>query len=66
MRAIIIAASMALGIGLAGMSPSMAAPVNGIAIHNAAHLNPVVDQVHWRWHHRHWWWRHHHRRHWWW
>jgi len=64
MRAIIIAASMALGIGLAGMSPSMAAPANGFAIHNAAHLNQAVDQVHWRWH-RHWWWRHHHR-HWWW
>jgi hypothetical protein len=66
MRAIIIVASMALGIGLAGIAPSSAAPANGFAIQTAAHLNQVVDQANWRWHRRHWWWRHHHHHRWWW
>jgi len=57
---------MALGLGLAGIQASSAAPVNGGAIHNAAHLNQTTDVVHWRWRQHHWWWwRHHHRRHWW-
>jgi hypothetical protein len=63
MRAIFIAALMALGLGLAGTSPGTAAPVSGSAIGHAAHLGHAVDQVHWRWrhrHHRHCWW--HHRR----
>ena len=38
MRAIFIAALMALGIGLAGTSPTSAAPANGAAIGNAADL----------------------------
>jgi hypothetical protein len=62
MRAMFLALLIALGIGLVGASSSLAAPVNGGAIHNAAHLNKGVDQVHWRWRH-HWWWRHHHRHH---
>jgi hypothetical protein len=64
MRSIVIAAAMALGLGLAGIQASSATPVNGGAIHNAAQLNQTTDVVHWRWRH-HWWWRHHHRRHWW-
>ena len=62
MRAMFLALLIALGIGLVGASSSLAAPVNGGAIHNAAHLNKGVDQVHWRWRH-HWWRRHHHRHH---
>jgi hypothetical protein len=66
MRSIVIAAAMALGLGLAGIQASSAAPVNGGAIHNATHLNHTADVVHWRWRQHHWWWwRHHHRRHWW-
>jgi hypothetical protein len=65
MRSIVIAATMALGIGLVGIQASSAAPASGVAIHQAAHLNQQVDQVHWRWQHRHWWWRHHHHRRWW-
>ena len=65
MRSVVIAAAMALGLGLVGIQASSAAPVNGTAIHNAAQLNHTTDVVHWRWRH-HWWWRHHHRRHWWW
>jgi hypothetical protein len=62
MRAMFLALLMALGIGLVATSSSLAAPVYGGAIHNAARLNDGVDQVHWRWRH-HWWWRHHHRHH---
>ncbi len=62
MRAIFIAALVALGIGLVGTSPTLAAPASGVVIGNAAHLNQVVDRAHWRWrHHRHCWWRHGHR-----
>src|SRR5260370_23362633 len=66
MRSLVIAAAMALGLGLAGIQASSAAPVNGNAIHNAAHLNQGTDLVrwhwrqHWGWRHRHWGWRHHH------
>jgi len=63
MRSIVIAAVMALGLGLVGLQASSAAPANGVAIHNAAHLNQGVDQVGWRWHRWHY--RHHYRRWWW-
>jgi hypothetical protein len=61
MRGTFIAALMALGIGLIGTSPLSAAPISGGVIGDAAYLNEVVDQVHWRWrrhhrHHRHCWW----------
>jgi hypothetical protein len=66
MRAIFIAALVGLGIGLVGMSPSLATPVSGAAIAKAADLNQAVDQVYWRrYHHRHWWWRHHWHHRWW-
>src|SRR5215831_12529539 len=67
MRAIFIAALAGLGIGLVGMSPSLAAPVSGAAIAKAANLNQAVDQVYWRrrYYHRHWWWRHHWHHRWW-
>ena len=59
MRAIFFAALVGLGIGLAGASPSLAAPANGSALANAANLNQAVDQVYWRrYYYRHWWWRH--------
>jgi hypothetical protein len=65
MRSIVIAAVMALGLGLVGLQASSAAPMNGAAIHNAAHLNQGVEQAGWRWRRWHYWhWRHHHR-HWW-
>jgi hypothetical protein len=66
MRAVLIAAVMAAGIGLAGTTAGVAGPLNGHVIHNAAHFNNGIDQVHWRGGHW-WWWRHHHRHHrWWW
>ena len=68
MRAIFIAALMALGIGFVGSSAALAAPANGLAIGKAAGAGQVIDQVRWRWHrfhHRHhFYYRHHHRR-WW-
>lgn len=55
MRAIFIAALMALGIGLVGTSPISAAPARGGPIADAAHVNQSVDKAHWYWrrHHRH-------------
>jgi hypothetical protein len=61
MRAILLATVVAAGIGLAGATPTLAAPVNGAAIaHAAVDFNQPVEQVrwwryryHWRWH-RHW------------
>jgi hypothetical protein len=47
MRAIFFAALVGLGISLVGASPSLAAPVNGSALANAANLNQAVDQVYW-------------------
>ncbi len=65
MRAILIATLAAVGIGLLGSSPILAAPARGNAIGNAAAFNQAVEPVYWRhYHYRHWWWRHHHRR-WW-
>jgi hypothetical protein len=55
MRAVFVVALMALGLAFAGTSPASAAPLNGSAIGHAATLNQVVDQVHWRRHHRHCW-----------
>jgi hypothetical protein len=52
-----------LGVGLFGLSPSLAAPASAFA--KAANFNETVDQVHWRrYHHRHWWWRHRHHHRW--
>ena len=39
MRAIFTPALVGLGIGLAGVAPSLAAPASGVAIANAANLN---------------------------
>jgi hypothetical protein len=68
MRAVFVATLVALGIGLAVPSPTVAAPASGGAIANAAAFNSAVDQVHWRRYyryHRHCWWRHGHRHCWW-
>jgi hypothetical protein len=66
MRAVLIAALVAGGIGLVGTSGTMAAPANGIVIDEAATETQSAEQVRHRyWHHRRWHrghWRHHHRR----
>jgi hypothetical protein len=68
MRQVLIAAVAAVGLGLAGTSASMAAPVNGWVIGHAAG-NGQFEQVHWRWgwrhHHHHRFFFHHHHRRWW-
>jgi hypothetical protein len=62
----LIAAVAGLGIGLIGMSPSLAAPAHGTAIAAAADAGRTVDQTHWRFYrHRHWSWRHHWHHRWW-
>ena len=47
MRTISVAALTALGLALAGVSPSAAAPAHGIAIRHAAQVTKVVDHVRW-------------------
>jgi len=69
MRAIMIAAVAALGIGIAGSTAGLAAPANGWAIGQAAGAGQLTDQVNWYWHRHHhhrnfFFYRHHHRR-WW-
>ena len=67
MRAIVIAAVAALGIGIAGSSAGLAAPANGLVIGQAAGAGEVIAPAHWYWHrhhHHHFFYRHHHRR-WW-
>ena len=63
MRTLVIAAIMAIGFGLAGVSASSAAPAHGTAIVHAAKAGVVVEQARWwghRRHHRHCFRRHHH------
>jgi len=57
MRAIVIAALVAAGIGLVSAAPTSAAPANGTAIGKAAGVGQVVHKAHSRW------WRRHHRHH---
>ena len=45
MRSIATVAAMALGLGLAGIQTSSAAPVNGTVIQNAADLTQGTEQV---------------------
>jgi hypothetical protein len=45
MRSIVTVAAMALGLGLAGIQTSSAAPVNGTVIQNAADLTQGTEQV---------------------
>ena len=45
MRSIVTVAAMALGLGLAGIQTSSAAPAYGTAIQNAVHLNQGTEQV---------------------
>jgi len=66
MRAIFVAALVSLGLGLVGVSSSLAAPGQGTAIATAAEFGRTVDQAHWRpYRYRHGWWRHHWRHRWW-
>jgi hypothetical protein len=66
MRAIFVAALVSLGLGLVGVSSSLAAPGQGAAIAAAAEFGRAVDQAHWRpYRYRHWWWRHHRHHRWW-
>jgi hypothetical protein len=45
MRSIVTIAAMVLGLGLAGVQASSAAPLNGTAIQNAADLIQGTEQV---------------------
>ncbi len=50
MRAIILAATVAVGIGLIGISNASAAPANGVTINESANTNQSIVKVqHWRW-----------------
>jgi hypothetical protein len=60
MRAIILAALVAAGIGLAGASNVSAAPANGVTINESAKVNDAVVNVHWR-KRSHYWMRCHYR-----
>jgi hypothetical protein len=63
MRGIFVAMLIAFGIGGVGTSPTLAAPVNGAVIDQAAQRGQVVEQAIWRhrpFFHR----RLHHRHHW--
>ena len=64
MRAILMAALVATGVALAGVSPTLAAPANGTVIGDAANVNQSIDKVWWRHHYWHWRWHRHWRR-WW-
>ena len=67
MRAFLIAAALATGVGLAATAPTLAAPANGAVISHAAQANSAVEQVRWWRRHHHWrWYRRHHHRRWWW
>jgi hypothetical protein len=61
MRAILIPAVAALGLGLTGTSAVLAAPASDDAIAQAAYDNPLIQPVWWHhWHysyHWHWHWR---------
>ncbi|MCZ7657191.1 MAG: hypothetical protein M5U07_04745 [Xanthobacteraceae bacterium] len=62
MRALILAALLAMGVGLAGAPVASAAPVNGAAIGSAADAANLAEQVQWHsrrrsWRHRHGHWR---------
>ena len=63
MRAILLSALVAAGIGLAGTASVSAAPVNAPAIDQAANQNSNITKVqHWRWGSRRHWRRCHYRR----
>jgi len=62
MRAILLAALVAGGIGLVGTSGAMAAPANGVAIDEAATATQLTDQVRYHYHHGYYRHRHHHGR----
>jgi hypothetical protein len=67
MRAALIAAVAAAGLGIAGLSAGLAAPVNGIVIGNAAGTGAIVDHVRWyhfHHHHHHFFFHHHHHHRW--
>jgi hypothetical protein len=53
MRAIVIAAVVAMGIGVVSAAPSFAAPASGTAIVKAAPVGHVVKKAHWRHYCRH-------------
>ena len=55
MRAIILAAIVAAGIGFVGTQTASASPANGVTIHETANANTSIVKVqHWRWRSRHW------------
>jgi len=63
MRAIILAAIVAAGVGFIGTSAVSAAPANGVTINETANANTSIVKVqHYRWRSRHWRHRCHYRR----
>ncbi|MGH6683380.1 MAG: hypothetical protein ACRECA_05555 [Pseudolabrys sp.] len=54
MRAIILAAIVAAGIGFIGTQTASAAPANGVTINEAATANTAVVKAHWRGRSRYW------------
>lgn len=52
MRAFLLAAPLALGLGLLTTSNSMAAPASGVSILDAVAKTTAVEQVRWHWHWR--------------
>jgi hypothetical protein len=63
MRSIVIAAVIAAGLGLAGVTAASAVPASGTNIGIAAQHDSQIQKVqHWRWGSRRWWRRCHYRR----
>jgi hypothetical protein len=54
MRALILAALVAVGFALVGSSSGSAAPANGITIKDSAIKADAVQSVHWRRHSHRW------------
>src|SRR5262245_59725244 len=65
MRALFVPALVAVGIALAGTSPTLAAPAIGVAIANAAGFNQGIEPVYWRNYHYRYHWRWHRYGRWW-
>lgn len=54
MRALILAALVAVGFALVGSSGGSAAPANGVTIKDSASVSNAVVTVHWRRHSHRW------------
>ncbi len=68
LRASALAAAVAAGVGMFGISAASAVPANGVAINQAAAANQGAQPVAYYYYHHHhgqWHWRHVHRHHHW-